>query len=129
VIPRQWQKFFQEGIADKIPNKIGGNLYAAYTDYASDHNGEYSFMIGAKVKDGTVPPPGMVARALLGGHFAVLTSEKGPLPKVVPQAWLDVFKLEDEGKIQRTYKADFEIYDQRAQDPQNAQVDLYLGIR
>jgi predicted transcriptional regulator YdeE len=129
VIPRQWQRFFQEGIPDRIPNKIGGNLYAAYSDYASDHNGEYSFLIGAQVQEGTVPPPGMVAKVLPGGRFAVLSSERGPLPKVVPQAWLEVFKLEDEKKIERTYKGDFEVYDQRAQDPQNAQVDLYLGIK
>ena len=129
VIPRQWQRFFQEGIADKIPNKIGGNLYAVYSDYASDHNGEYSFLIGAKVKEGTVPPQGMVARTIPTGHYALFTSENGPLAKVVPQAWMEIFKLEDEKKIQRTYKVDFELYDQRSRDPQNAQVDLYLGIK
>jgi predicted transcriptional regulator YdeE len=127
VIPRQWQRFFQEGILEKIPNKIGGNIYAVYSNYASDHNGEYSFLIGAMVKEGTVPPPGMVAESVPGGHYVVFTSEKGPLPKVVPQAWLKIFQFEDEKKLQRTYKADFELYDQRAQDPQNAQVDLYIG--
>jgi len=129
VIPRQWQRFFQEGILAKIPNKIGGNIYAVYSDYASDHNGEYDYLIGAMVKQGTVPPPGMVAKSVPGGRYAVLTTDKGPLAKVVPQTWLAVFKLEDEKKLQRTYKVDFEIYDQRSQDPQNAQVDLYLGIK
>ncbi len=129
MIPRQWQKFFQEGNLTKIPNKISGNIYALYSDYASDHNGEYDFVIGAMVKEGTLPPPGMVAKNVAGGRFAVLTSEKGPLPKVVPQAWQAIFKLEAEKKIQRTYKTDFEIYDQRSQDPQNAQVDLYVGLK
>jgi predicted transcriptional regulator YdeE len=129
VIPRQWQKFFREGILAKIPNKIGLNIYAVYSDYASDRDGEYSFVIGAMVKEGTVAPAGMVAKALPGGHFAVLTSDQGPLPKVVPGVWKKVWKLEDEKKIQRNYKADFEIYDQRSQDPQNAQVDLYVGMK
>jgi predicted transcriptional regulator YdeE len=47
----------------------------------------------------------------------------------VPQAWQAIFKLEAEKKIQRTYKTDFELYDQRSQDPQNAQVDLYVGLK
>ena len=129
MIPRQWEKFFQEGILEKIPNKIGANIYAVYSDYASDHNGEYSYLIGAMVREGSLPPPGMVAKNVSGGRFAVLASEKGPLPKVVPQAWQTIFKLEDEKKIQRTYKTDFEIYDRRSEDPQNAQVDLYVGMK
>ena len=129
VIPRQWQKFFQEGIQGKIPNQIGGNIYAVYSDYASDHNGEYDFLIGAMVKEGSVAPDGMAAKALPGGRFAVLTTNKGPLPKVVPQAWQRIFKLEDEKKLHRTYKADFEVYDQRSRDPQNAQLDIYVGMK
>jgi len=27
------------------------------------------------------------------------------------------------------YRADFEIYDQRAMDPQNLQMDVYIGIK
>ena len=81
------------------------------------------------VKEGTVPPSGMVSKSVPGGRYGVFTTDKGPLAKVVPQAWLAVFKLEDEKKLQRTYKVDFEIYEQRSQDPQNAQVDLYLGIK
>lgn len=29
----------------------------------------------------------------------------------------------------RVYGADFEIYDERASDPQSMQVDVYVGIR
>ena len=31
AIPRQWQKFFQERILGKIPNKVGANIYALYS--------------------------------------------------------------------------------------------------
>ena len=129
IIPRQWQKFFQEGILEKIPNKISGNIYAVYSEYASDHNGEYDFVIGAMVKEGSVAQDGLTAKAVPGGRFAVLTTEHGPLPEVVPQAWREIFKLEDEKKLQRTYQADFEVYDQRSRDPKNAQVDIYVGMK
>jgi predicted transcriptional regulator YdeE len=129
TIPRQWQKFFQEGILDKIPGKAGSNIYAVYSDYASDHNGEYTYVIGAMAKEGTTPPAGMVAKRVPGGQYAVLTTDKGPLPQVVPGAWQKIFKLEDDGKITRAYHTDFEIYDQRARDPNNAQVDIYIGLK
>ncbi len=49
IIPKQWSKFFAEGILSKIPNKVDPTIYAVYTDYASDRNGDYTFLIGAKI--------------------------------------------------------------------------------
>jgi predicted transcriptional regulator YdeE len=129
IIPKQWQKFFSEGMPAKIPDTNGANLYAVYADYASDHNGEYTYVVGAGVKDGTAAPSGMVVKRVLAGQYAVFTTEKGPFAKVVPAAWQRIFKLEEEGKLKRAYKTDFEVYDQRAQDPQNAQMDIYVGLK
>jgi predicted transcriptional regulator YdeE len=129
IIGAQWQKFFGEGIPQKIPSKIDSNFYAVYSDYANDHNGEYSFAIGAKVKDGTTPPSGLVAKRVQAGPYAVLTSDKGPFPQIVPAAWQKIFSLEDEERLKRAYQTDFEIYDQRAQDPQNGQIDIYIGLK
>jgi len=129
VIPRQWQKFFSEGMLPKIPDTTGPNLYAVYADYASDHNGSYTYVVGAQVKDGTTPPNGMVLKRVPAGQYAVFTTEVGPFAKVVPAAWQGIFKLEAEGKLKRAYKTDFEIYNQRAQNPQNAQIDIYIGIK
>jgi predicted transcriptional regulator YdeE len=116
-------------MADKIPDKTGSDLYAIYSEYASDHNGEYTFMVGAPVKEGAAAPPGMVLKQIPAGKYAVITTEKGPFPKVIPDAWLQIFKLEDEGKLKRAYQTDFELYDERALDPQNGQVDIYIGVK
>jgi predicted transcriptional regulator YdeE len=129
IIPKQWQGFFSNGISEKIPHKSGQSFYAVYSDYASDHNGEYSFLVGAMVKDGTTPPAEMVLKRVPAGKYAVFTSDKGPFAKVVPAAWQKIFQLEDEGKLRRSYHADFEVYDQRSQDPQNAQIDIYIGVK
>lgn len=129
IIGKQWQKFFSEGSSQKIPNKIDPNFYAVYSDYAGDHNGEYSFLIGAKVKEGTAPPEGMVAKQIRAGKYALVTTDKGPFPKVVPAAWIKIFSLEESGKLKRAYQTDFELYDQRAQDPQNGQADIYIGVK
>jgi predicted transcriptional regulator YdeE len=134
MIPGQWQKFFQEGILEKIPGKTGSSIYALYTDYAGGRSGEYGYVIGAMVKEGTAPPEGMVIKRVPAGRYLVFTSEQGPLPKVVPGAWQKLWKLEDEGKMQRAYLTDFEIYDGRSHDAQNhdaqnAQVDVYVGLK
>jgi predicted transcriptional regulator YdeE len=86
TIPRQWERFFKEGIADKIPNKVDSTIYAIYTNYASDHNGEYDFIIGMKVSSVSNVPPGMVAQQVPSGRFAVIASAKGAAAQVVPQA-------------------------------------------
>ena len=131
VIGRQWQKFFQDGVQQKIANRTDNNLYAVYTDYASDRNSEYSFVIGVKVKADAAVPPGLVQKKIPAGNYAVVTTEKGPAAKVVPAAWQLVWALEDKALLggPRAYKADFELYDSRGADPQNSQVDLYVGLK
>jgi predicted transcriptional regulator YdeE len=129
IIPKQWQRFFSEGIPAKIPSTAGTNFYAAYSDYANDHNGEYTYVVGQAVKAGTAAPSGMVASRVPAGQYAVFTTEIGPFSKVIPNAWQRIFELEAAGKLKRAYKTDFEIYDQRAQNPQNGQIDIYIGLK
>jgi predicted transcriptional regulator YdeE len=131
LIPGQWQKFFKEGIADKIPNKIGPTIYAVYTNYASDHNGDYDFIIGMKVGSVSEIPSGMAATKLPKGRYAIVPSATGPVSQIVPQAWRSVYRLDDSKQLGgvRAYKADFELYDQRSQNPQGSQVDLYIGLK
>jgi predicted transcriptional regulator YdeE len=131
LIGKQWQKFLREATLEKIPGKIDTNIYAVYSDYASDRNGEYSFTIGAKVADGTTVPAGFVLKTVPAGNYAVVTSEKGPVVKVVVAAWQRVWGMEDKREFgsPRAYKTDFELYDQRGADPQNSQVDLYIGLK
>jgi predicted transcriptional regulator YdeE len=131
AIPKQWDRFFKEGIADKIPNKVDSTIYAVYTNYASDYNGEYDFIVGMKVSSVPAVPPGMVVKKVPQGKYAVVASAKGPVAQVVPQAWQRVYTLDDDKQLggARAYKADFEVYDQRSQNPQESQVDLYIGLK
>jgi len=130
LIPQQWDHFMKEGLLNKIPNKVDSNILAVYSDYESDANGAYTFMIGARVRSANDLPQGMVDQKVPAGRYAVFTSEKGFVGKVVPQTWSRIWavaKSSPAGK--RAYRADFEVYDHRASDPQNAQVDIYVGIK
>jgi predicted transcriptional regulator YdeE len=130
VIGKQWGRFMQENLLSQIPNKVDSSILAVYTDYESDANGAYTFIIGARVNSAEKIPNGMMATKVPAGRYAVLTSDKGPPAKVVPETWgrvLAASKATLGGD--RAYKADFEVYDQRAADPQNARIDLYIGLK
>jgi predicted transcriptional regulator YdeE len=131
IIGGQWGKFFKEELLEKIPSKADSTIYALYTGYESDRNGEYDFIIGASVRSPADVPPGMVARKVPKGRYAVVTSARGPVEQVVPQAWQRVWSMHDQKDLGgvRAYKTDFEVYDQRSRDPQNSQVDLYIGLK
>ena len=130
VIPQQWDRFMKEGLLGKIPNKVNSNILAVYIDYESDANGAYTFMIGARVSSAEDVPLGMVAKKAPAGRYAVFISEKGFVGKVVPQTWSRIWAIPKSSPGgNRAYRTDFEVYDQRAADPQNAEVDIYVGIK
>ena len=131
VIGKQWHRLVQEGLLNTIPNRADDSVVAVYTDYASDHNGDYTFIVGAKVSSHAKVPAGMVVQKVAAGKYTVFTSEKGPAPKVVPALWMKINSLPKSavGGGDRVYKTDFEIYDERALDPQNMVMDVYVGIR
>ena len=131
IIGKQWEHFFQDGVMGKIPNKADQSIIAVYTDYASDKNGEYTFLLGAKVTSDSDVPAGMVAKKIPPGKYAMFTTEKGPGEKVVPAAWMKINSLPQSAVGgDRVYRADFEVYDgERAGDPQNLQADIYIGVK
>lgn len=131
IIGDLWQKFYQDRVLEKIPNKADQNIYVLYTNYSHDRMGEYTVIIGAKVKDKTQVPDGMVAKMVPAGQYAVLSSERGPAASVIPTAWQKVWALEDKDELggKRAYKVDFEVYDSSNTDPNKTQADLFVGIK
>jgi predicted transcriptional regulator YdeE len=130
VIPKQWARFMQENLAARIPNKADSSILAVYSDYASDGDGQYSFMIGARVTSAKDVPAGMVVKKVPTGRYAIFTSEKGPVGKIVFGLWQKIWTIPkaDPGG-DRAYRADYEVYDERAVNPEDAQVDVHVGIK
>jgi predicted transcriptional regulator YdeE len=129
VIGKQWGRFMAEALRGKIPNKADEGIVAVYTDYASDHEGEYTFVLGARVTSDASVPAGMVAKKIPAGRYAVFTTEKGPPAKMVPEAWMRINSLPKSAVGgDRVYGAGFEVYDERASDSGSAVVDIYVGV-
>jgi predicted transcriptional regulator YdeE len=132
VIGKQWQSFVAFHLADKIPDRLDHDIVAVYTDYTSDANGQYTFVLGARVKPVVNPavPEGMIVKTIPAGRYAVFTSERGPVAKVVVDTWKQIWSYyQSPTNGTRAYLADFEVYDQRAADPNDAQVDIYIGVK
>ncbi len=125
VIGKQWERLMKEGLLARIPSKADQSIVALYTDYESDQDGAYTFILGARVTSIANVPEGMVARKVPAAHYAVFTSERGPSAKVVYETWKRIWAT----PLHRAFQTDFELYDERAADPQNTQMSIYVGVR
>lgn len=129
-IGQQWDHLMTDGLLGKIPGRTDNNIVAIYTDYASDKDGDYTYILGAKVKPGTTAGPGMVKTTVAAGRFAVFTSDKGPVQQVVAATWRRIWEVpKSQLGGDRLYQSDFELYDERAADPKNAQMDILIRVR
>ena len=87
-----WQRFFQEQILEKIPNKASPKTYAVYTDYESDHTNAYTLILGAKVSEAsTKAPEGLVAHTIPGQSYAVVTA-RGSMPQALIKSWQEIWQ-------------------------------------
>ncbi len=129
-IGKQWERLFKEGVLAAIPNKADWNILAVYSEYASDKDGEYTYLLGARVTKVENVPAGMTVKNVPAGKYAVFTSERGPVQKVVVEMWQRVWAMPKSALGgDRSYKTDFEVYDQRAQNPADSVVDLYVAVK
>ena len=129
-IGKQWDRLFKDGVLAAIPNKADANIVALYTDYASDKDGAYTYVLGARVTSVENLPAGMVAKNVPAGRYAVFTSERGQVQKVVVEMWQKVWATPKSVLGgDRAYSADYEVYDQRARNPADSIVDLYIAVR
>jgi predicted transcriptional regulator YdeE len=125
------QKYITEGVYNKIPNqKTPGKTYCVYTEYESDHTGAYTYFIGEEVGADSEIPAELSTITIPEQSYAKFTTESGQMPAVCINAWMDIWKMtsEDFGS-ERAFKADFEVYDERALDPANTVLDIYIGIK
>jgi predicted transcriptional regulator YdeE len=130
VIGKLWQDFYQKNLGAQIPNRIGKDIIVVYSDYDSDEKGDYTYLLGAPVSTVASLPSGMNYRTIVAGAYAVLTTDRGPVTEVVPAEWKKIWGMPAEelgGK--REFLTDYEVYDRRAADPHNAQVEFHIGIQ
>lgn len=130
VIPQMWERFWKEGLLARIPNAAEpGVIYGCYHDYENGASGEYSMLIGTSVITDAALPEGFKAVTVPAAKYAVFTTARGPLAQVVTEAWAAIWKWSSASEMTRTFTGDFERYDERSANPEDAQVDIYIAVQ
>jgi predicted transcriptional regulator YdeE len=123
-ISTHWQKFYLGKIMDKIPNKIDYDVLGLYTDYEGDHTKPFTLIIGCRTRSTDNVPEGLAARTIPSIKYAVFTA-KGKMPECIMLAWQDVWKSD----IERAYSFDFEVYGEKSNNPEDAEIEIYISVR
>jgi predicted transcriptional regulator YdeE len=147
AIGNMWARLASENLLSRIQHRVDAHIVAVYSDYESDKDGPYTYTLGAKVSSAHDVPPGMVARKVLSGNYAMFTAQGGALPQMTVDLWKRIWSLEkppqqhertgrsgpvvrDEHQIHRAYKTDFEIhYNGLQAQPPDTHTDIYIGIQ
>jgi predicted transcriptional regulator YdeE len=125
-----WQRFFQEKVPDAIDEKAGeGHMLELYAEYAGDEHDEYTVMLGFEVPPAAAALDAFKTVTLPAATYVVFSSERGPLDKVIPEAWKEIWTM-DSSQLggERTFTGDFEIFDERSSDRENGVVDIFVAI-
>ena len=123
AMPAHKDRFFEENISSKIPNKVNGDILALYTDYEGDHTKPYSWILGCEVSSLDKIPKGLVGKVIPESNYAVFTTQ-GKFPQGLIAAWQAIWQ----SNLHRSYTSDFEIYHSDF-DPQiNPQIKVYISV-
>jgi predicted transcriptional regulator YdeE len=124
-IPALWNKFMTEGIAEQIPNKVNNSIYCIYTEYEKDHTKPYTTILGCKVENLEIIPKGMVGKTFEEATYTKHIAKGNILQGMVFGVWTKIWNSD----LDRTFIADFEVYDEKAQNPENAEVDIFIAVK
>ena len=104
----------------KLP--IGSPIVAVYSEYQSNKDGEYSYLLGRKLGEDEPLPQQMAHRRVVSGKYLRLEFTGEISPAAVVGLWQQVWDMETQGQIQRTYKTDFELYGANG-------FELFVGVK
>jgi predicted transcriptional regulator YdeE len=124
-IPALWNQFMSEGILDKIPNKVDNTVYSIYTEYEEDYKKPYTTVLGCKVSSLDEVPAGMKAITISEGGYFRCTAKGNMMEGMVYNEWIKIWNSD----IPRAYTTDFEVYGEKAQNPEDAEVDIFLALQ
>lgn len=101
-----------------------------YSNYESDKDGPYTYLLGAKVASAKDLPSGMVSRNIVAGAYALFTAEGDAPAQMVVNLWQRIWILEKSGQLHRAYKTDYEVhYTGVADAAAKTHVDVYIGVQ
>jgi predicted transcriptional regulator YdeE len=110
-IPGLWRRYFADGVANRIPARLDdGTILGVYTDYASDHTGPYTLVVGQAVNDTSELPEDLVCVIVPHGRYLLFTSASGAA-EAIRATWQDIRRhFEQSSEHRRAYTSDLEVH-------------------
>ena len=120
-----WQRFFEESVGDRIPNRTGEAIYAVYHGYEGDHDAPYSLTIGCQSEkpDGAIPE-GLDSAFVERGDYMIFAA-RGEQPKALIETWQAIWKSE----TKRAFRTDVESYGRRFFEPGLHEILVCIGVQ
>lgn len=122
VIGGLWQKFFGEGLMEKLPGRVNEHTIGLYSDYEEGVNGKYDITVGCEVETAAHIPQNMTVKTIPGGHYARFVI-CGDMVQAVAKAWEEIWAMD----LARTWSADFEEYVSCNEDG-TCEIHLYIAV-
>ncbi len=121
-----WGRFWSEEIMNKVPNKTSDEIYAVYTDYESNYQGEYTMIIGMPVSSLNDIPEGYESVSIAKATYQKFVS-KGKMPEAVVKTWMEIWQADE--TLNRAYKADFTVHGPKYFNGDQAEVETFISIK
>ncbi|MCM3766408.1 GyrI-like domain-containing protein [Neobacillus niacini] len=132
-IPEFWEQYMRNNLGCNIPNPLHPNVELGICTDFNPETGEFVYVIGMEVEEGTQAADGMVYRDFPELEYAVFTtpkSDEGSFVASIQSTWKYIFTewfpqsgYEHHGSIE------FELYDERCYGSENKQIDIYIPVK
>ncbi|MED3976045.1 AraC family transcriptional regulator [Priestia megaterium] len=132
-IPEFWQQYMQNGLGSKIPNPLNENAELGICTDFNPETGEFVYVIGMEVEEGTPAPEGTVYRSFPELEYAVFTTPKSneeSFTSSIQSTWNYVFtEWFPESGYEHYGSMEFELYDKRCYGSENKEIDIYIPVK
>lgn len=122
-ISKLWEQFEKDKIFPKIPNRINNEILGVYFNYDGDYTETFSYMIGCVVMDGTDAPQGMKKITIPKSKYRKFVA-RGKMPDCIGEVWRLIWGTE----LDRAYTYDYEVYGEKSQNWEDAEVDVFIAV-
>ena len=125
------ERYFKNNLAEKISKRIKPVVtYCVYTNYATEEKGPYTYFVGEAVNSFEGQVSTLSTLTIPSQRYAELNIGPGKMPEICIKAWQDIWTMSPDtlGGV-RSFVADFEVYGEKAKNPEKAAFSIYIGLK
>ncbi len=128
-----WQQYMKNNLGSQIPNPQYENEEIGICTDFNPETGEFVYLIGMEVKEGSQGPEGTVYRSFPELEYAVFTTPKANESSFVASiqdTWNYIFtEWFPQSDYEHYGSLEFELYDERCYGSEDKEIDIYIPIR